>query len=93
MMKRLFCLMALLLVPALAHADMVSITELREQAEEMGRWTQTYEAHGRTIDIDVPIIAPDVDSMPVIVVQPVLPYDDGRKLNQLKEISAQRANR
>ena len=56
----LFC--ALLLVPTLvlASGDMVSISELRQQVEMMGRWTKTYEAHGRTIEVDVPIIVPEV---------------------------------
>ncbi|MDO5299688.1 MAG: hypothetical protein Q4F18_09690 [Clostridia bacterium] len=76
MMKRLFCLMALLLVPALARADMVSIAELREQAEEMGRWTQTYEAHGRTIEVDVPIIVPEVEKMPVATIEWLKMYED-----------------
>ena len=55
----LFC--ALLLVPtlALARGDMVSISELRQQVEAMGQWTQTYEAYGRTIEVDVPIIVPE----------------------------------
>lgn len=75
MMKRLFCLMALLLVPALAHADMVSIAELREQAEEMGRWTQTYEAHGRNVQVDIPIIIPEVEAVPVLSVQTYRPLE------------------
>ncbi len=40
----ILALCALLLFPALACAQGVSITELRQQVEEMGRWTQTYEA-------------------------------------------------
>ena len=66
----LFC--ALLLVPtlALANNDMVSISELRQQVEAMGRWTKTYEAHGRTIEVDVPIIVPEVAEFPVFSVEP-----------------------
>ena len=66
----LFC--ALLLVPtlALANSDMVSVSELRQQVEAMERWTQTYEAHGRTIEVDVPIIVPEVDKVPVMTVEP-----------------------
>ena len=66
----LFC--ALLLVPtlALANSDMVSVSELRQQVEAMERWTQTYEAHGRTIEVDVPIIVPEVDEFPVFLVEP-----------------------
>ena len=72
-MKRFAGMMgALLLVPtlALASGDMVSISELRQQVEVMGRWTQTYEAHGRTIEVDVPIIVPEVEEFPVFSVEP-----------------------
>ena len=47
-MKKMFAAFcALLLVPtlALASGDMVSISELCQQVEAMGRWTKTYEAH------------------------------------------------
>lgn len=65
MKKILFALCVLLLVPtlALASGDMMSISELRYQVEAMGQWTQTYEAYGRTIEVDVPIIVPEVDVM------------------------------
>ena len=36
----------------------------------MGRWTKTYEAYGRTIEVDVPIIVPEVDEFPVFSVEP-----------------------
>ena len=68
----LFALCVLMLVPtlALANTDMVSISELRQQVEMMGRWTKIYEAHGRTIEVDVPIIVPEVDEFPVFSVEP-----------------------
>ena len=68
MKKILFALCVLLLVPTLALAsdDMVSVSELRQQVEAMERWTQTYEAHGRTIEVDVPIIVPEVDELPIV---------------------------
>ena len=55
---------------ALASGDMMSISELRYQVEAMGRWTKTYEAHGRTIEVDVPIIVPEVEEFPVFSVEP-----------------------
>ena len=57
----LFC--ALLLVPTLtlANGDMVSISELRQQVEMMGRWTQTYDTPNGEVSVDIPIIVPDVD--------------------------------
>ena len=63
MKKMMLWLCLMMIVPTLASADMVSISELRQQVEVMGRWTQTYEAHGRTIEVDVPIIVPEVISV------------------------------
>ncbi len=67
MKKFLTVLCALLLVPTLATANsnMVSISELRQQVEAMGRWTQTYEAHGRTIEVDIPIYIPNEKELAV----------------------------
>ena len=72
MKKMWFVLCVLLLVPtlALASGDMVSVSELCQQVEAMGRWTKTYEAHGRTIEVDVPIIVPEVNEFPVFSVEP-----------------------
>ena len=70
-MKRWITLLgALLLMPTLASAqgELVSISELRAQVGQMGRWTQTYEAYGRTIDVDIPIIVPEVETVPVVEV-------------------------
>ena len=67
-MKRFAGMMGvLLLVPtlALASGDMVSVSELRQQVEAMGRWTQTYEAHGRTIEVDIPIYIPNEKELAV----------------------------
>ena len=48
MKKMMVLFWTLLLFPtlALASGDMVSISELRQQVEAMGRWTKTYEAYG-----------------------------------------------
>ena len=67
-MKRFAGMMgALLLMPtlALASGDMVSISELCQQVEVMGRWTKTYEAHGRTIEVDIPIYIPNEKELAV----------------------------
>ena len=67
-MKKIFAaLCTLMLVPtlALANSDMVSISELRQQAEAVGRWTQTYETHGRTIEVDIPIYIPNEKELAV----------------------------
>ena len=66
----LFCVLIIVPTLALASGDMVSISELRQRIEMMERWMQTYEAHGRTIEVDVPIIVPEVDEFPVFSVEP-----------------------
>ena len=66
----LFCVLMIMPTLVLASGDMVSISELRQQVEMMGRWTKTYEAHGRTIEVDVPIIVPEVEEFPVFSVEP-----------------------
>ncbi|MCI5955364.1 MAG: hypothetical protein MRZ54_00060 [Clostridiales bacterium] len=45
--------------------ESVNIVELAAQTP--AEWQQTYEAHGRTIEIDVPIEIPDVDTFPVLI--------------------------
>ena len=67
-MKKIFAaLCTLMLIPmlALANSDMVSVSELRQQVEAMERWTQTYEAHGRTIEVDIPIYIPNEKELAV----------------------------
>lgn len=74
LMKRIkalsIILVAVLLVslgamPACA-ADMVSIADIREETKD--GWHQTYEAHGRSITIDVDIQVPDIQSVPILSV-------------------------
>ena len=65
-MKRFAGMMgALLLVPTLALASGDMVSELRQQVETMERWTQTYEAHGRTIEVDIPIYIPNEKELAV----------------------------
>ena len=67
-MKKIFAaLCTLMLVPtlALANSDMVSVSELRQQVEAMGRWTKTYEAYGRMIEVDIPIYIPNEKELAV----------------------------
>ena len=68
---------ALLLMPtlALASGDMVSISELRQQVEMMGRWTQTYDTPNGEVSVDIPIIAPEVENMPILQVSAVMGKD------------------
>ena len=77
-MKRFAGMMgALLLAPtlALANSDMVSISELRQQVEVMGRWTQTYDTPNGEVSVDIPIIVPEVENMPILQVSAVMGKD------------------
>ena len=77
-MKRFAGMMGvLLLVPtlALASGDMVSISELRQQIEVMGRWTQTYDTPNGEVSVDIPIIVPEVENMPILQVSAVMGKD------------------
>ena len=77
-MKRFAGMMgALLLMPtlALASGDMVSVSELRQQVEAMGRWTQTYDTPNGEVSVDIPIIVPEVENMPILQVSAVMGKD------------------
>lgn len=67
-MKRslIFLLLIALLMPLCGQAKQqyYTITEVREQAAH--GWQQTYTAHGRTIEVDVPISVPEAQFAPVL---------------------------
>lgn len=46
----------MLLMPTLAMAqgEMVSISELRRQSEQMGRWKEKYDTPNGEVSVDVP---------------------------------------
>lgn len=92
MKKILFALCVLMIVPTLvlASGDMVSISELRQQVETMERWTASYEAYKREIEVDIPIDMPEVDAVPIVQVSGYYAVDqegrltrDGTKLNKI----------
>lgn len=59
--------MALIVLPVHGcYGEMLSIRELAGQENTRLEWNQTYEAHGRTIQIHVPVIIPEVDRFPII---------------------------
>ena len=72
-MKRICSLLLAILFSALcasaamAEAETFSIKEL--PGVTSSRWKQTYEAYGRTIDVDVEIIIPEVETAPALKVQ------------------------
>lgn len=73
MKKSISILIALLLtlVCTVASAqEYVSVSELYEQAQAMdGWWTETFSTPNGEMTVDVPIIVPEVDEMPVITVE------------------------
>ena len=94
MMKRFAGMMgALLLVPtlALASGDMVSISELRQQVEVMGRWTQTYDTPNGEVSVDIPIIVPEVENMPILQVSAVMGKDVAEEKGLHKSVDQENA--
>ena len=93
-MKRFAGMMgALLLMPtlALASGDMVSISELRQQVEAMGRWTQTYDTPNGEVSVDIPIIAPEVENMPILQVSAVMGKDVAEENGLHKSVDQENA--
>ena len=86
-MKRFATMMgALLLMPtlALANNDMVSISELRQQGEAMERWTQTYDTPNGKVSVDIPIIVPEVENVPILQVSAVMGKDVAEEKGLIK---------
>ena len=86
-MKRFAGMMgALLLMPtlALANSDMISISELRQQGEAMGRWTQTYDTPNGKVSVDIPIIVPEVENVPILQVSAVMGKDVAEEKGLIK---------
>ena len=71
----IFFVLLLVLMLATASADMVSISELHQQAEAVGRWTQTYETPNGKVNVDIPIIVPEVENVPILQVSAVMGKD------------------
>ena len=93
-MKRFVGMMgALLLMPtlALASGDMVSISELRQQVEMMGRWTQTYDTPNGKVSVDIPIIVPEVENMPILQVSAVMGKDVAEEKGLHKSVDQENA--
>ena len=93
-MKRFAGMMGvLLLVPtlALANSDMVSISELRQQVEMMGRWTQTYDTPNGEVSVDIPIIVPEVENMPILQVSAVMGKDVAEEKGLHKSVDQENA--
>lgn len=78
-MKRwitVFGVMLLMPTLAMAQGEMVSISELRRQSEQMGRWEEKYDTPNGEVSVDVPIIVPDVERCPVVTVENQKPWNE-----------------
>ena len=73
----LFCVLMIVPTLTLANSDMVSVSELRQQVERMGRWTKNYDTPNGEVSVDIPVIVHDVDELPILEIQAVTPEDDG----------------
>ena len=71
-----FGVMLLMPTLAMAQGEMVSISELRGQVEQMGRWKEKYDTVNGEVSIDVPIIVPEVERCPVVTVENQKPWNE-----------------
>ena len=72
MKKTMFCLIVVLLevfffAQGESENNMYGIKELQNQRRI---WNESYEAKGRTVQVDIPIIIPEVEEFPVFSVEP-----------------------
>lgn len=86
MKKLCVCCIAMIsiVICSMASAsEMMSIVEIKNLIEKAPRWQETYNAHNRTIDVDIPIIVPNVESFPVVKVEGRQVIEQGKVLNDL----------
>ena len=87
----LFCVLMIVPTLVLASGDMVSISELRQQVEMMGRWTQTYDTPNGEVSVDIPIIVPEVENMPILQVSAVMGKDVAEEKGLHKSVDQENA--
>ena len=74
-MRRIFAVLcALLLMPTLANAELISIAELAQETPDV--WTEEIEVNGKTISINAPVYVPEVEMLPVIRVMREKPVEN-----------------
>ena len=74
--KVVFTLYALLMPAIASGTSQTSIVAIREGVEQKPRWSAEYNYDGYKIEVDIPIIVPQTDKMPVISVKPWRPFDE-----------------
>ena len=77
-MKKILAALCLMMsVPTLAFAagqNRASISELHRQVETFGHWQKTYDTPNGEVNVDIPILVPDVEKCPVITVENDKPF-------------------
>ena len=86
-----FFVLVFVLVLSVASADMVSISGLQQQVKAMGRWMQTYETPNGKVSVDIPIIVPEVENVPILQVSAVMGKDVAEEKGLLKSIDQENA--
>lgn len=80
MHKKIAAIIALIILsciaafPVVRAEQMYAITEIRTQASE--GWKNTYDALGRTILVNIPIIVPQIESLPIIICEDWKQFDE-----------------
>ena len=64
----------MILHSAYADIQMYSIAELNRMGQP--EWKETYQAYGRSVEVDCLIDIPDVSQFPVLTVQVMPPVDE-----------------
>ena len=86
-----FFVLVFVLVLSVASADMVSISELHQQVEMMGRWTKTYDTPNGEVSVDIPIIVPEVENVPILQVSAVMGKDVAEEKGLHKSVDQENA--
>jgi len=86
-----FFVLVFVLVLSVASADMVSISELHQQVEMMGRWTKTYDTPNGEVSVDIPIIVPEVENVPILQVSAVMGKDVAEEKKLHKSVDQENA--
>ena len=78
-MKRVLMIVTVLMATWLlqsvqAEGHMYSIEELNRMGQS--EWKETYQANGRTVEVDCTVDIPDVSSFPVLTVQVMPPVEE-----------------
>ena len=77
-MKKILCiLIAARLVVTFDNAMASSyITDIKSTIQAEPYWKNSYDVYGKEVEVNIPIITPDVEKMPILIVKPRNPYSE-----------------